>query len=116
MCNLNFMGGIDTGVVATCRHPITDVKRTGTTFLMAHNFEIATWAVVHWDQLLDGSFTGTYSPPYWNKGLNVYFVDGHIEFLTYKGPGQSRWYDPDPPSLCPNCSFWFGCGYTIYDP
>jgi prepilin-type N-terminal cleavage/methylation domain-containing protein/prepilin-type processing-associated H-X9-DG protein len=116
MCNLNFMGGMDAANVPTYRKPITDVTRPGTTFLMAHNFGIASWTVVHWDQLLDGSFAGTYSPPYYGKGLNVYFVDGHIEFLPYKGPGLSRWFDLDPVALWPNCSYWYGCGYTLYDP
>jgi hypothetical protein len=81
---------------------------------MAHNFEWATAWPGHFDQLLDGSFAGTYSPPYWNKGLFFYFVDGHLEFLPYKGPGLSRWWDAHPEP--PNCVVWYGCGWLIYGP
>jgi prepilin-type N-terminal cleavage/methylation domain-containing protein/prepilin-type processing-associated H-X9-DG protein len=116
MCNFNFMGGMDSSFVPTYRKLITEVKRPGSCFLMAHNFGIATAYAGHFDQLMDGSFTGTYAPPYYNKGLNFYFVDGHIEFLLYKGSLQSKWWDTDAGSWIPNCVIWYGCGWTIYDP
>lgn len=116
MCNFNFMGGMAAAQVPQFRHPISDVRRPGTTFLLAHNFAIATSSPIHFDQLLDGSFAGTYSPPYYNKGLAVSFVDNHVEFLPWKGSGQSRWWEVDPVSSWPNCTVWFGCGYTIFNP
>lgn len=111
MVNINLMGGIDPSLVVTYRHTVQQVQRPSTTFLMAHNFGIATSWPGHFDQLLDGTNYGTYNPPYWNKGLYFYFVDGHMQFLPWKGSGQSRWWDPHP--LSPYPSDWFSGGLSL---
>ncbi len=112
--NFNLMGGIDPSAMVY-RHSITEIQRTATTFLIAHNFGIASAYVGHFEQLLDGSFATTYSPPYWNKGLMFYFVDGHIEFLPWKGSGLSQWWQPHPMTPYPT-STWAGGGYLIFGP
>lgn len=118
MCNLNLLGGISSGLKAY-RHKISEVKRPSTTFLIAHNFGIASSTPVHSDQLLDGSNYGVYNPPYYNKGLMFYFVDGHMEFLLWKGTGNgnSKWWDYHPQYYTSDYpADWFSGGYLLWGP
>ncbi len=112
--NFNLMGGI-TGISMVYRHSMTDIQSPATTFLIAHNFGVASAFVGHFDQLLNGGFAGVYSPPYWNKGLMFFFVDGHVEFWTWQGNGQSRWYLPHPLTPYPT-STWAGGGDLVFGP
>jgi prepilin-type N-terminal cleavage/methylation domain-containing protein len=113
MVNVTLMGGgagqIGVGNLPLMR-PMSEVENPSTTFLIMHNyfFGFPIWSPTQIDWMLDGSGASTYSPPYYGKGLNVYFVDDHIEFVPWKGPGASRWWDLHIPATSnPNWVYKF---------
>ncbi len=115
MVNFNLMGGNITGGVAYGR-PLSEVENPGTTFVMAYLRETAAYSPDHFEQIFDGT-QPAWLPPYRGKGLNVYFADEHIEFVSYTG-GQfaakpSRWWAVHPGSSNPN---WVYKSYLIFGP
>ena len=89
---------------------LSEVRNASATFLIAHSIGCSSWSPTHLDQ----PFTtpASYNPPLGGSGLNFYFVDEHVEFIPYKGPFLSQWWDsrinPDPA--------WTWGNYKIYGP
>jgi len=111
LCNDNLMGGPAdaTNGVYRLHRPLSEVRNPGTTFLLTHAIGVASWSPTHFDQ----PFTSAnYNPPVGGSGLNVYFVDEHIEFITYDGPLLSKWWKPHP-SPVPE---WTYDSYKIFGP
>jgi hypothetical protein len=111
MCNMNLMGGnIDGGGVDHSK-PLSSVKHPTTTFLIAHNYGLATWSYTHFEGIFAGDYDSTWSRPYWGKGTHFYFVDGHLEWVSYMGPGLSKWCE----AQWEYDATWFG-GVKFYGP
>ncbi len=104
--NINLLGGGG----ATVWRSIDTVRRTNTTFIMAHSTEIATWSPTHFDTPFNTP--ATWNPPLKGRGINVYYVDDHVDWMEYKGVGQSAWWK----ARVGTGTDWVYDGYEIYGP
>jgi hypothetical protein len=114
MCNINLMcgQGYTTCTVAAVVRPISDVERPSEVFLLTHGPGIASWDPAHFEQLPTSA--NGWGAPYGGTGLNVYFVDDHVEWVPFKGSLQSRWWQPrNPPSFNAN---WCFRAFQMYGP
>ncbi len=102
--NYNLMAGHQGAVYP--QRSMGEVKHPTTTFMAAHGFQIWATSVTHFDDQCDGTYAGSWSQPLGGTGLTFCFVDGHIEFLPYKGPGLSQW---NAPCTDPGCWPYGAC-------
>jgi len=83
--NINLMGGWGVNF-----RSIDEVRNTNKCFLFSYGTGFSPWSPTHFDSLFDNT---TWNPPINGRGIHLYYVDDHVGWMEYEGPGQSAWWN-----------------------
>ncbi len=92
-------------------HPLEDVRNKSATFLITCGpMGQAMWSPGQFQDVINGA--NNWNAPWSGSGLNIYFVDGHVEFVPNKGNGlPTKWWE-----LAPSEPGWPYSDYKIFGP